>query len=282
MRYIKYLLIVFLLVALAPTSSAQLRSLKNTDRYWEIAAGEVGRFEVINKFGRNPDVDTGTDPEDIWSQGGTYTYLTTGTQLFLSSSNAGDTIDITVEGLDENWDPKTETTTLTGQTQVALPGLWMRVFRAFNADSDLTDGVGTDLLGDVYVATTDAAPGGVPAVATKIKAKIDVLFQQTHMTHYAIPRWHTGYITEHYMTLNSATGVAILNVEVREFGNVFRSMFIVGLDANADSSFKYPFFAPFVIPQRTDIKFVAQSVSADDSDINAGYQLILEDWRGDM
>lgn len=257
--------------------------LKHTGRYWEIGAGEIGRFSCINKFGRNPDVDMGTAPEDIWSQGGTYTYLTAAAAMFLSSSNGGDTVNITVQGLDTNWDFKEETVALTGQTQVVIPGTYIRVFRAFNASSNMDTGQGTDLLGDVYIAETDTLTGGVPDTATKIKAKIDQLFQQTHMTHYSIARWHTGYLTKGYMTMNSGNqGATILDFAMRQFGGVFRSQFVLGVDESASSTFQYEYPVPQIILAKTDIKVVAVSVGKDNTDISAGFQVILEDNRGDM
>jgi len=46
----------------------------------EVAKGNVSGHRVINKFGNNPDVDTNTDPEDVWGGGGIYAFFYTTNQ----------------------------------------------------------------------------------------------------------------------------------------------------------------------------------------------------------
>jgi hypothetical protein len=46
--------------------------ISNKDFLIEVAKGNVAGHAIVNKFGRNPDVDTGTDPEDVWTQGGVW------------------------------------------------------------------------------------------------------------------------------------------------------------------------------------------------------------------
>ena len=48
-------------------------SIVTSDFFTEVALGNVGNFTIDTKFGRNPDIDTGTGPEDIWNGGSTYT-----------------------------------------------------------------------------------------------------------------------------------------------------------------------------------------------------------------
>jgi hypothetical protein len=102
----------------------------NTTRYMEIAAGLVPKLSAIYIAGRNPDVDTGTDPEDVWNAASTgalatqtQTYMTVADALFVSSSAAANDDDqiIAINGLDENWDNQTVNVTPNNQVQVIVP-----------------------------------------------------------------------------------------------------------------------------------------------------------------
>lgn len=89
----------------------------------------ISNLKLINKFGYNSEIDTATDPEDVWSYGGIYTFITSPIPLFISSSDNTDTQIITVSGLDENWLTQTQTVTLAGQTKTPIAGTWMRIDR---------------------------------------------------------------------------------------------------------------------------------------------------------
>jgi hypothetical protein len=55
-----------------------------------IAAGLIRGLEHVNKFGRNPDIDTATDPEDIWDAGGLWVPPTAARVHNIASSSAND------------------------------------------------------------------------------------------------------------------------------------------------------------------------------------------------
>ncbi len=46
----------------------------------------------VNKFGENADIDTATDPEVIWSHGGSFPFLDAGIEMDIVSSDAADTL----------------------------------------------------------------------------------------------------------------------------------------------------------------------------------------------
>jgi len=94
----------------------------------KVAKGLVPGHTFVEKFGENPDVDTGTVPEDLWSHGGLYTFSTTADIDSIGSTSVADTQEITVQGLDADWDLITQSVNLNGQTRVAM------VWAAFSSD----------------------------------------------------------------------------------------------------------------------------------------------------
>jgi hypothetical protein len=225
----------------------------------------------VEKFGANHDVDTNSDPEDCWTQGGTYTFLTTATALYASSSSAADTVSINVQGLDGDWNLQTKSVTLTGQTQALIPGTWLRVFRAYNESATL-------LAGDVYIAGDAGAAitGGVPDVASLIKAKIDLGDGQTMMAIYTVPNGYTAYMTRWYATLAvSRASYAVVQLRKRASGGVFRASREIGLTGAGNSIYQELLNIAIPYASKTDIKITIKEVGANDMDVDGGFDLLL-------
>ncbi len=123
----------------------------------------------VLKFGKNPDVDTGSDPETVRFMGGTEVYPTANTIDRISSSNAGDNQTVRIIGVeifagsgqDVQFRRVRQNVTLNGQTPVALPTPLARVSRVWNLGS-------TNNAGDVYVFTDGPVTGGVPNTADDV------------------------------------------------------------------------------------------------------------------
>ena len=248
------------------------------DPYGSIALvrGLIPGWACYEKFGRNPSIDTTSDPEDIWDQGGVYTFLSSAASLYVSSSDNSDTNVITVEGLDANWVAQTATVTLTGQTQAEITGVtWIRVFRAYSA---------TDTAGDVYIAETDTLTAGVPDTASKIKAKFEIARQQTEMSIYTVPAGKTGYVYQwsgSILKSSAATSVDLVIMK-REFGGSLRDVMPWGLSTTGTSSFAYAWGSPEcpqpkVMPAKTDILIRANEVGANGTQVTAGFDIKLRD-----
>ena len=89
-----------------------------------------------------------------------------------------DTMGVVIEGLNENYQPQTETVTLTGTTAVTTDNTFVRVFR-----------MATDALnvGDITARVTSASG--------TVVAQIDVGYGQTLMAVYTVPAGKTAYMT---------------------------------------------------------------------------------------
>lgn len=188
----------------------------------------------IAKFGRNSDADTAAI-EDIWNQGGTYTFITTAADMYASSSDALDVAAVvTVTGLDADGLEVTRSVTLTGQTQVVIPGgTFSAVYRAYISGLTAT-------VGDVYIAPdVDAAiTGGVPDTASEIKAKIDIADQQSMMAITTIPATigtktvRHAWIADMLVTALPGTPASTLisvALRVQPVGGVFLTMATAGI-----------------------------------------------------
>lgn len=216
---------------------------------FDASVGLITGVSVVRKFGYNYSV--GTAYEDVWNQGGTYTYQSSASTMYVSSSDAGDTGTMTVEGLDTNWDEQTQSVTLSGQSQVEVgSGLtWIRVFRAFNTG-------GTEFAGDIYVAETDSLTGGVPDTDSKIKAKITSPEEQTKMALWSVPAGKTLYITSIYAGTRSKDKGLRFGLYVREFGKTFLDKRLLTA-FNGHQHYAYDF--PEVIAAKSDVKIRALS-----------------------
>jgi len=105
------------------------------DFFLEVAKGNVTGHFIVNKFGRNSDIDTAAE-ETIWANGGMYTFPTAAQTLDVVSSDANDTSagtgarTVEIQGLDGSYDAVTETVTMTGTTPATTTATFLRVNRA--------------------------------------------------------------------------------------------------------------------------------------------------------
>lgn len=227
------------------------------------ARGRIQNTNGIHKFGRNPDIDTTI--EAIWAYGGLYTFSASAETWYLVSSSAADVaVTITAEVLDGNYVATTRTTTLTGQTPVAIAGgTILRVNRAYNSS-------GTVLVGNVYMLRSVNVTAGVPNVATDVRAMIQIGEEQTLQAMFTVPASTTAYLTQ--WAGGTDTGTAQIILSVREFGKVFRtrdrSVAAVG------GGFDQAYGTYLSIPEKSDI-LVEALTSANNTAVTADYDLIL-------
>ena len=228
------------------------------DFYLEVAKGNVTGHSFIHKFGANFDVDTGSDPETVWSAGGLYPWssLSSAQTLYVLSTDSGDTMDVTIEGLDANYKVQTETVTLTGTTAVTTTNTFLRVFRmSADANND----------GDITARVTSASG--------TIVAQIDTDYAQTLMAVYTVPAGKTAYVT----TLDTSVQKnkdAQVRLFQRPTGEAFR---IAHIAETYESSYRYDFMMPLKFPEKTDLEIRASEVEANNTRVTANFDLLLVD-----
>jgi hypothetical protein len=248
------------------------------DWFLDIARGGQPGASHERVFGKNPDVDTGTDPEDVWDQGGMYTYTAAGGAThYISSSNNGDTQIVTVKLLSEDasgdWNEEELAITLVGQTKTAIVTTSgddpVRILSANNES-------GTALLGDVYIYEDDTVVTGVPQTPAKIRAKIILGNERTNMALYTIPSGKTGYMyTREFGVVIPSGSTVVGRFFYRREGRLFvmdqEMLLISGIVTRYTDWIE----VPLSIPAKTDMKATAFSVSVDNTAVVAAFDLIL-------
>lgn len=242
----------------------------------EVAQELVPGAELVHKFGQDHDIDS-AEYTPIWSQGGAYTYMAAAAALFISSSDDADDQDITVIGLDADWNRQTVTQTLAGNTETEIGSgkTWLRVYRAFNADS-------TDLAGDVYIYEDDTVTAGVPQTPAKIKAKIDIGDGQTQMCLMPVALGKVGRIWRFGGSILSggttpvAAAAIDIKIRTREFGKTFRVRENLGLTVNGTNNDDLTFMPYLIVPAKTDIELTGLA-SDDDTDVAGRFVVTIED-----
>ena len=235
----------------------------------------------VRKFGSNGAIDlqeNNPDADDlaasIWDYEDKqlYVYPSDGGEvMYVSSDSTADTtVSITIEGLDENFEEKSQTITLTGTTPIQLDGLWTRIQRAFN-------GGASDLAGNVYIYTTGDETDGVPNTPANVKGHIENQHQQTRQAFYTVPKGKQFNVSGYHVSCDAKTNNTDVNLtiafQVRYFGGVFRTQEIIAVSNKSPSIVKVDM--PFPLPSKTDVRPLVISSSANGVKVHCVFEGIL-------
>ena len=207
-----------------------------------------------------------------------YTYSTSNAIDSVSSTSAGATQDIEIQGLYDdgagNWLNITQTVTLTGQARVAIPQPLIRVFRMVNVSStDIGAGVW------VYCYENTAITGGRPNDTTTIRAVIDNGNNQTLMAVYTIPSGLTGYMRDWYSSTagaNKATNY-VIDLKARPDGQVFQTKHRAALDVGGTTYVQHKYEEPELFAEKTDLEMRCQLTASGTTGaaVSAGFDIVL-------
>ena len=241
----------------------------------QVSEGQIAFHKNVYKFGQNEVVENSL--ATIWKQGGLYTYLTSASTLYVSSSSANDTAagtgaqNVTISGLDADYNEISITVDLNGQTavQLGLANNWIRVNRGIVN----TAGATGSNEGVIYVGTEAAPVGGVPATPyTTINGDGS---NQTLQAFWTVPAGYTAYIYQtNISTGNSSNTPAVLKTVLvaRPFGGVFNTKEVIVLtDGNHLQNYSFP----LKLTEKTDIEFRAESSSGSvDFNVSASLNIL--------
>lgn len=240
----------------------------------EVARGVVPGWFSNHSFGRNPDIDGGSAPEDVWGGGGLYTGFpigTSGETVTVVSSSSNDSSagtgarTIIISGLDPNYNIQIETITMNGTTPVESTGVYVRLSRWEMVQS----GNGYTNAGTITIAhssttanvfiTDTPGSGGSLLLAGTVPAGRVALIKATHLT---IER-STGGGTEAALTLMTQKSVTGEQRTLRHWTISELAPLDVGFEV------------PLAIVEKTDIWVRVDTVSANNSSISGDFEFTL-------
>ena len=251
------------------TGNATLQTIADkTEFYLDVARGVVAGYSHVNKFGRNSDVDAGT--EDLWAQGGLYVEATAASVVNFVSSSANDTAagtgarTISITGLNASDVEVTETLTLNGITNVPTVNSYIFISRVVV----LTAGSGAANAGTI---TGTATGGGTPLL---ISVAIGV--NQSQLGIYKVPAGKSAYISDWGGSFYSATAGAQVELRllIKPSGGVFNLKDNINLFTGGATAFIKQKTPPIVAPASSIIKIQIVTANAN-NDVNGNFDFVL-------
>ncbi len=245
------------------------------DYLTEVTRGTYSGRKSLIVSGLNPDVDMTPVTEDMWNLTAEplYTFPADGTAPIdtISSSDAGDTTQLTMIGSDINGVETTQFVTLDGQNKVRLGTALWRHNLTINKSA-------SDLLGDVYTYEDTTITAGVPDDLGFVRGYVAQGDNRSFQGINTIPANKLGYLYWMYPFLSSEQNANVaIQLFTREFGGVMISSTPVGLNSNGTSFLPVRFPVPIQLQPRTDI--IPRIIGSSDNNVGVGinYSLILID-----
>lgn len=225
----------------------------------DLAMGRINGLSEGGRFGYNPDIDTTTDPEHIWTYGGLRTSPTSSFTLYAASDSASDTdVDITAVYLDASGNLQTVTFNLNGQTPIDTGVTATECTRAY-----VDPGSNNALVGNVSLTRANSFSSGVPSNQNEVLAHILAADGESHVLADRVP---TGYSYRIKRLSFLADGAAVAKLQARESGAPQWLTKVVIPVSTYDRA-----VAGLVFAAGTDIRMVVESVSADDTMVSGAW-----------
>jgi hypothetical protein len=237
-----------------------------------VGAGYIPGLFAINKFGYNGDIDTTSDPEDVWGAGGVYTGFPTGApetvEAFSSSDEDGDgtltgALTIRIIGLKTATSLfyESEDITLTGQVAATSVASWYRINRMYV----LTSGSAGNNVGTITVRHT--------TTTSNVFFVLPAGFGQSVVACWTVPHNNTfllDRISIHMSRANNGAGSCQVALQTREVGTSTwrnREFYSITNDGGQDEDYPYP----IKINGFTDVRIRVVEVGANDTRVQAGF-----------
>lgn len=229
----------------------------------QVARGQIPGHTTLFKYGYNPLIINVN--ETIWDAGGIYSYPSSAVKMTATSTDSGNDngVQVTIQGLDENYEELSETITLgEGGTQ-ETSGFFLRVFRAF-------------------IEGTQEPSGTINITnASTTYARITLGENQTLMAVYTVPAGKSLYLHNGTVSHGTDTSGAFMTVRfmVRAPGSVFRTAVKVDVTGK---ELLFPFHYPLCLPEKYDIEVRAICNKNQNNAVSATFEGVLVNEQGPL
>jgi len=246
------------------------------DYFVELSKGKVGPNVPINKFGRNPDIDTG--PADIWPVANQVWVPPTAPRIHeivstsLNDADAGTgTQKVLVFGLVDNWTEDFEEVTLDGTNPVVTLKSYCRInmiMQSVAGSSHVNEGTIT-ITAQVDVTIQDIIPIGAG---------------KGHSARFTIPFEREGIVKKIIISLNRAAGtgnarskILLLTRQQIDTNPLIFELANFDTNINATQPVLIPVDITEPIPAMSDVFINVPEVTESNTDISGSIQMVVSE-----
>lgn len=251
---------------------ADAQVVRPTDFHYEVAQGRYSGATTWNKFGYNNDIDTATDPETIWSVGGSFVRMTSADTLDVVSSSGSDTgagtgaQSVIIYGIDANFEAQTEVVTLSGVTPVTTLNTWLGVNRV----AIYLAGTGGVNAGTITIDDTAGTVG--------TQAEIPVGEGTTQQCIFFVEANHTALMDWMVLNINKISGGSTPTVTIRGWVTSLVSgakylVFKHTVDTAVENTVSFNPEQPFVVGEKSMFELTGET-DTNNTVVNARFSLI--------
>jgi hypothetical protein len=240
-----------------------------TSKLWRTAVGNDYDLQKMTLFSANPDVDTGTLPEFVWSQGGVFTFPSAAAVPVVVSGSANDTAagtgarTITVTGLDANYKEVVETVTLNGTSNVNMVASLLRI----NKMEVATAGSGAVNAGAITISIGGTIVSAIPA---------DKGISQTGV--FTIPAdYEKAFLLDLFVNVSQGgSGSCTIQLRKRLPSGLLQEIVSYSIDTQGTSFIDRNLIdEPLVFEPKTDIWFNVPACTANNTFVGTIWKFVL-------
>lgn len=243
--------------------------IPDSDWFTAVGFNQVPNYRRVAALGNNSGIDIGT-PEDVWSSGGIYPFLSAASALEIISSSVNDTAagtgarTVLINGLDGSYVEISETVTLNGTTPVALTKTYLRINNAFIMSA-----------GSLEV---NAGNIDIRSPASTVRAQIPTGYGITRSSLYTVPAGHTLSELSLFCCINRSGGGAVRYATIatlfRNTNGFYRMPLEVSMSSN--TPYRHDGNPGIIVAEKTDFLVRCNNVTVNATDITAAWLGVLK------